>query len=362
MAQGIATAAFADSSKSRFSDSPPEFRSARGLGMGGTGISFARGLDALYVNPAGYAQTSGLLGEAVLVSPLVTAGENGKALYDDINAGTDTFDMVTKHSNKPQHVGVQNVTGVAFKRSSFGLLQSANADAIAGTDPASGVPSAEVRAIGRAGAHFGVARAFLDESLFFGVTTKVVQKRQLSLQLDALEAQEQLKGKSSKKLLEDNVRQGTGAGADFGLIYRVKSMDVKPTFGVVYRDVGMKYSWSVPEGKSAPDAEKQTLDLGLSIEPGTRKSTSRIAVDYRDALGAYETSPYKRIRAGAEIGFQNIVGVMGGIGQGYPSFGAFLNIKILRVEGGVYGEELGEEVGDLKSRRYFARVSVGWLE
>jgi hypothetical protein len=124
----------------------------------------------------------------------------------------------------------------------------------------------------------------------------------------------------------------------------------------------MKYSWSVPEGKSAPDAEKQTLDLGLSIEPGTRKSTSRIAVDYRDALGAYETSPYKRIRAGAEISFQNIVGVMGGIGQGYPSFGAFLNIKILRVEGGVYGEELGEEVGDLKSRRYFARVSVGWLE
>ena len=354
--------ALADLETSRFSDVPPEFRSARTLGMGGTGVSFVRGLDALYVNPAGIAQSKSLVSEGVLVSPLVTAGEDGMKLYKDIDAGTDTFDMISKYSNRPQHVGVQNVTGIAFKRAAFGVLQSGTVDAYAGTDPVTGVPAAEVRGIGRAAASFASARSFFDDSLFLGVTTKMVQKRQLSLQLNAFEAQEQLKGKSSKALLNDKVRQGTGVGADFGLLYRVTEMDTKPTLGLVYRNVGLKYGWGVPKGKTAPDAEKPTLDVGFSLEPGTRRSFSRIAFDYVDATNAYKTSAFKKIHAGAELSFQNVMGVMAGVGQGYPSFGAYLNVKILRVEGGVYGEELGEEVGDLRSRRYFGRVSVGWLE
>jgi hypothetical protein len=300
--------------------------------------------------------------EGVLVSPLVTAGEDGMKLYKDIDAGTDTFDMISKYSNRPQHVGLQNVTGIAFKRAAFGILQSGTVDVYAGTDPVTGVPAAEVRGIGRAAASFASARSFFDESLFFGVTTKMVQKRQLSLQLNAFEAQEQLKGKSSQALLNDNVRQGTGLGADFGLLYRITEMDTKPTLGLVYRNVGLKYGWGVPKGKTAPDAEKPTLDVGFSLEPGTRRSFSRIAIDYVDATNAYKTSAFKKIHAGAELSFQNVIGVMAGVGQGYPSFGAYLNAKILRVEGGVYGEELGEEVGDLRSRRYFGRVSVGWLE
>ncbi len=354
--------AVADEGDSRFSDVPPEFRSARTLGMGGTGVSFVRGLDALYVNPAGIAQSKSLVSEGVLVSPLVTAGEDGMKLYKDIDAGTDTFDMISKYSNRPQHVGLQNVTGIAFKRAAFGILQSGTVDAYAGTDPVTGVPAAEVRGIGRAAASFASARSFFDESLFFGVTTKMVQKRQLSLQLNAFEAQEQLKGKSSQALLNDNARQGTGLGADFGLLYRITEMDTKPTLGLVYRNVGLKYGWGVPKGKTAPDAEKPTLDVGFSLEPGTRRSFSRIAIDYVDATNAYKTSAFKKIHAGAELSFQNVIGVMAGVGQGYPSFGAYLNAKILRVEGGVYGEELGEEVGDLRSRRYFGRVSVGWLE
>lgn len=354
--------ALAEEAKSRFADVPPEFRSAKTLGMGGTGVSFTRGLDAMYVNPAGIAQSKGLVSEGVLVSPLVTAGEDGTKLYKDINAGTDTFDMVSKYSNRPQHVGIQNVSGIAFKRAAFGILQSGNVDFSAGTDPVTGVPAAEVRGIGRAGVSFASARSFFDESLFLGVTTKIMQKRQLSLTLNALEAQGTLSGKSSRALLSENVRQGTGVGADIGFMYRISGMDTKPTLGVVYRNAGMKYGWGVPNGKKAPNAEKPTLDVGLSLEPGTRRSFSRIALDYVDATNAYDTSPFKKIHAGAEISFQNVIGLMAGLGQGYPSFGAYLNAKILRVEGGVYGEELGKEVGDLKSRRYFARISVGWLE
>jgi hypothetical protein len=354
--------AMAQSEKSRFADVPPEFKNARTLGMGGTGVSFARGLDALYVNPAGIAQSKNLVSEGVLVSPMVTVGENDKKLYSDIKAGTDTFDLISKHNNKTQHVGVQNVTGVAFKRAAFGLLQSANVDAYVGSDVVTGAPTAEVRAIGRGGMSFASARSFMNDSLFFGVTTKVVQKRQLDLRLGALEAESTLKGTEPKQLLNDNMRQGTAVGADIGLMYRFTEMDTKPTFGLVARNIGMKYSLGVPQGRRAPDTEKQTLDVGLSLEPGTRKSNSRIAFDYRDALNAYKTSALKKVHAGVELGFENVIGIMAGLGQGYPSFGAFLNVKIVRIEGGVYGEELGEQVGDLKSRRYFGRVSIGWLE
>jgi|GEM_PF-627307 len=349
-------------SETHFHDAPPEFKSAHGLGMGGTGVSFTRGLDAAFVNPAGIAQSKSILSEIVLVSPLVTVGDEGRKLYKDIDAGTDTYDMIAKYQNKPQHVGVQNVTGISFKRAAFGLLQSGQVDVFAGTDPTSPLPIAEVRAIARAGVYLSSARAFLSDDLLVGVTTKVVQKRELSLRLSALEAQEKMKGSSSKALLNENMKQGTGIGADIGVQYRVSEMDTKPTFGVVGRNLGLRYGWGVPKGKKAPSAEKPTVDVGLSLEPGTKRSTSRVAIDFVDAANAYKLSPYKRIHLGAELSFQNVLGAMAGIGGGYPSFGAYMNIKILRIEGGVYGEELGKQPGDLRSRRYFARVSLGWLQ
>jgi hypothetical protein len=351
-----------ESRQSRFHDVPREFDSPRSLGIGGTGVSWARGLDALYLNPAGTAKSKALVSEVVLASPMVTAGDEGKKLYEDIQNNTDTFDMIEKYQNKSHHVGVQNVTGVAFRRASLGLIQKVDVDAYAGLDPLAGVTVAEARAVARTGLALGTSRGFFDDTLFLGMSAKVVQKRELGLQVNALEAQEKLKGRSSKELLNENSRQGTGVGADLGLLYRIQSMDTKPTFGLVYRNLGMKYSFAVPDGKKAPQNDLQMLDVGVSIEPGTKRSYSRLAVDYRDVMNASRTSEWKRLHLGGEVSFQDVVGFLGGLGQGYPSVGAFLNLKIVRIEAGFYGKEMGENLGELRSRRYFARASIGWLE
>ena len=41
----------------QFQDRVPEFQSGHSLGMGGTSVSFARGLDAVFENPAGISQS-----------------------------------------------------------------------------------------------------------------------------------------------------------------------------------------------------------------------------------------------------------------------------------------------------------------
>jgi hypothetical protein len=346
----------------QFKDSVPEFQSAHSLGMGGTAVSFSKGLDALFENPAGIAQSKFVLSDAVLASPMVTVGEEGKKLYSDIQKNTSTLELVQKYSNKPQHVSAQNVTGVAFKRAAIGFLQRGQVDLMAGSDPVSGVPTAELRANARAGVYLASARSFWEDNLMLGGTVKIVQKRELSLSKSVFEVEKDLKTQSAKSLLSENLTQGTGVGADIGAIYRIREMDTKPAFGLVLRNIGMSYDIGTPAEKAAPKPDPTTLDVGLSLEPGTRKSISRIAVDFTDALNKQKTSAFKRLHLGAELSYQNILGFMAGLGQGYPSFGAYLNLKILKIEAGFYGSEMGQQAGDLKSRRYFGRVSVGWLE
>ncbi len=54
-----------------------EYRSARHLGMGDAGTATATGVDAIFYNPAGMANTNGkMLSEIVLASPQFSLGDD----------------------------------------------------------------------------------------------------------------------------------------------------------------------------------------------------------------------------------------------------------------------------------------------
>ena len=346
---------------SRFKDNAPAFQSPNSLAMGGASVATTRGLDALFENPAALALSKFTVSEVAVVSPMVEASEDGKKIYLDVKAKKDAFEMLSSYKDRPQHFAAQNVTGVSFKRAAIGVLQRAQLDAIVGNDPVSG-PVAEARAVGHGGVYLASARSFADDSIFLGITTKAVHKKQAGVLLSAFEAQEKLKGKNSKNLLSENLRSGTAVGADIGTLFRITEMETKPTLGVLVRDLGMNYKFGSKKDAGSPDRDKTMVDVGLSLAPGTRKSKSTIAAEVKDVANVQKVSIYKRLHLGAELNFQSIVGFMAGLGQGYPSFGCYLNIKIVRLEAGVFGKEMGQFSGDLKSRRYFARASVGWFE
>lgn len=339
-----------------------EYRSARYLGMGDAGTALAEGHDALFYNPAGIADVKGLINEVIILSPQLEAGANAKDLYNQIQAKTSTFDILKSIEGDPQHVAVQNYTGLVFRRSALGVYERAQTGLFLGTDPTKGMLVAQADVYARAGFHSAFGQSFFGDSLLVGLNLKFAHKAEGHVSLDALTAQDQLKGVSASSALSKYVKRGNGVGADTGIIWKISDKS-QTRFGLVLRNVGgMKYRWPVPSTSTAPSSDKQVLDLGISLAPQTKKSSATISIDYRDALNANGESPYKRIHLGGRLSFRGLLGFTAGLNQGYPTYGAFLNLKLMRAEVGTYSEELGQNPGDMRSKRIFARLAVGWTQ
>lgn len=339
-----------------------EYRSARYLGMGDTGISLSEGHDALFYNPAGIADVKGIVNEIVLASPQVEVSANAKSLYTSISTHAPASNIIRQIEGEPQHIAVQNFTGLVFRRAAIGVYERGQADVFLGTDPAKGMLVANGDVLARAGINTAFGRSFMNDQLLLGINLKFAQKNEGTIALDALTAEEQLKGLTPSSALSRYVQRGNGAGGDVGMIWKFADTS-RTRFGLVARNVGdMNYPWAIPSGSKGPSSDKQTIDVGASIAPSTKKSSAAMAIDYRDVLNANGDSPYKRIHMGARLSFQGILGFVAGLNQGYPTYGAFVNFKIVRAEAGYYSEELGKNPGDIRSRRLYARLAVGWSQ
>lgn len=338
-----------------------EFRSARFLGMGDAGVAIATGHDALFYNPAGIADTDGILNEIVIASPEVSVSARSQRLYQDFKENEDFFSLLESVRADPQHVAVQNFTGLVFRRAALGTVQRGQVDLMVGTNPENGLLTANFKAVARAGFMAGFARELFDKTLLVGIDAKVLQKAEADVAIDVLSADE-LGDIDTKNLMDEYLHRGTGFGADLGLLWIPK---VKSNFrlGVALRNVAdTRYRWPVPATASIPSDDKQQLDVGIAVQPSANRSKLTFAADLRDVTGATKENIYKRLHLGAGLSLRNFLGFMGGINQGYVTYGAFLNFRIVRTEIGMYSEEMGKFPGDLRSQRVFARVMVGWAQ
>lgn len=335
------------------------YRSAYLLGMGDTGVAFARGSDAIFYNPAGVALSKSLLVEASILSPQVEVARSSENIYRDVKSGKDGLEIASGAAGKPQYAAIQNYSGVVFQRAAMGLFQRAQLDAFVGSDPQTGLPSAEFGSSVYLGSHLSYARP-LSDSFFLGTNVKVVQKAQSRIKMNALNAQ-QLANQDLESYLKKHLKRGTGVGADVGVLYQTDSA-TKTTFGAVARDIGLSYHWPVGDGTPVPNAEPSVVDLGVAIEPETRKSRSRLALDFRDVFDEQKENVFKRIHLGAELNFQGVLGGTVGLNQGYLSYGGYVCFWLIRAEAGAYSEEFGEYPGNRQSKRAYVRIGLGWFE
>jgi hypothetical protein len=335
------------------------YRSAYHLGMGDTGVAFARGSDAVFYNPAGIALSTPLLVEVSVLSPQIEVARSSENLYREIESGKDPVEVASGAKGQQQFLAVQNYTGVVFNRAAMGIFQRGQLDAYLGNNVLNGLPMAELGSAVFVGAHLSYAKPFA-EQFFLGVNVKVVQKARSRLEMDALEAQN-LESDSLKSVFDRVVERGAGVGADVGAIYRTDSK-TRLSIGAVARNLGMSYHWALEKDAPLPDPEPAVVDIGLSIEPETRKSRSRLAADFRDVFDEMGESSFKRLHLGAELSFQDVVGGSIGLNQGYLTYGGFVNVKIVRIEAGVFAEEFGDYPGHRQSKRAYGRVGIGWYE
>lgn len=349
-----------------------EYKSARHLSLGNAGLVNPRGQDAIFYNPAGVAQSKGILNEISVIAPTIEFSDNSRQLYSDITSGTvqmggsdmsSIIDSTKPFSDKPQHVGVQNFTGLVFKRAALGILSNAQLDALYRLNKPL-LPNFEGSLVTRNGIYASAARGFFDDSLLLGLTYKYVLKTDFYQYFEGQDLlnEERLKELTSIKKCEGNFTCGTGQGVDLGMIWKNEKANSRPRFGAVVHNVGgLTYSKYKSSGK-APSMEKQTIDIGIGIEPKAKNSEINAYLDFQDVANNLEENLYKRLHAGAEISFLNVAGVMAGINQGYSTFGCFVNFKVVRLDLGVYKEELGSYPGELGDKRFFGRLIVGWTQ
>jgi hypothetical protein len=105
---------------------------------------------------------------------------------------------------------------------------------------------------------------------------------------------------------------------------------------------------------------KQTINAGFAIEPGTKTSKLRLLIDYRDIQSRVERNPRKKLHTGAELVVAGAVGLTGGLNQGYPTGGFFVDLYLLRLDLGFYTEEMGSTVGSRPDTRYVMRLKAGF--
>lgn len=338
-----------------------EIRSAELLGSGHAGVTETMGIDALFYNPANLGRTSTLIGDIVIVSPQIEASQNGLKIYKELQSNKNMLDIVDGALGKPVSAAVQNATGASFRRTAFALFQRAELNMAVKSNAMSGIPEANASSVVRMGAAFGLGRSVIGRTVYLGATGIIMQKAEAKLAVSALDAQSEIGNTGGDSLLNEALKRGVAVGAHVSLQISPEDKSYPEVF-VAARNLGMVYSVGGKAPEDRPTAELQTIDAGISFKPGTKNSTSRVSIDVRDLLNKSQENIYKRLHLGAELNFSNVIGVLGGVNQGYTTYGLFFNSKIARIDAGIFSEELGTYPGDVKSRSYYARVTLGWTK
>jgi hypothetical protein len=339
---------------------PYTYRSAYFLGRGDTGIATADYEDAIFYNPAGLAAGKGLYKKTIFASPMVEFSQDTRDVVRQIaSEGDSPTSVLQDHEGKAQHIGVNQFTGILFRRAALGAFVSNSTTLMLFKSPTIGsMETVSLASTANAGLTFSLAQDYFQQKLLVGVTSKALQKAQASLEVNASSAE------TLGEIKPDELAMiGRGFGADLGVIYKYGG-SAGLSFGLTIQDVGnTTFEPSIATELAKEDRplkdNKQTVNAGIAIEPGTRMSRFRILMDYRDLANANEMSTYKRFHLGGELTVKDAVGFCGGINQGYPTFGFYIDIRLLRIDLGIYTEELGETAGRRPDTRYFVKLVVG---
>ncbi len=333
------------------------YRSAYFLGRGDTGIAEADREDAIFYNPAGLAQGTGIYKKTVLFSPQFEVSQGVRDVAKSLsNSTSSAVDTVKNNIGKPISIGLQNFTGLILRRAALGIVASSHLKLVAFNDPDSGgLQAIDAQADQTLGATFTLAEKFFGDQVLIGVTGKYLQRARGGVTASAADVdtiQSQLNDQS--KFLG----YGFGSGADVGVMYRPGGK-LNPSLGIVFNDVGD--TQIKPKETTEQNLNLlQTINLGLSLEPGTLQSKVKLLFDYRDITGRHYKNPYERTHIGTEISVWNRIGVTAGLSQGYPTFGFYTDIYVLRLDVGTYAEEASDYLGLRPDRRYFLRLIAGF--
>jgi hypothetical protein len=210
-------------------------------------------------------------------------------------------------------------------------------------------PEVDVEGFGSSSVHLGYGRNLGKLSL--GITAKYVKMWQLDEVYEAADIADE----NFEDRIDDDITKGEGFGVDIGATYTFEDTLLEPTIGVAVINF-----WEPNKDKAEELARHINIGLGLHHELfGIGLTGALDVVDVTTQLGS-DDDIYKRIHAGIELQLTKYVQLRTGLNQGYSSFGATLDLWILKLDYAWYAEEVGAAAGMEVDRRHAFMMSLGW--
>lgn len=320
--------------------------STRALGMGNAYTSIVNDADALFYNPAGLANVSGVNWTFFDLH----GGLNGLEAIENAqtvtSAGDDMQEALRKLYGKKIWVGGGGKTAVTtpyfgiagFVNTSTGLITTNSPN-----------PHIDPSLVFDYGAVAGFAVPIVPGFFNIGLSMKRVNRTGTTQSIGA----GTLATLDVDALKEEFKRRGTGYGLDFGAQFRLPG-PISPSLSFVYRDMGYT-TFTHEEGAGAPSRIEPEMILGGGVEFSAPLIKVTPVFDYR-YTNRPEIQLGKKINLGLELSLP-LLDLRAGLHQGYYSAGVGLNLALLRVDVATWGVEMGEYPGQREDRRYMAQLT-----
>lgn len=307
--------------------------------MGGTCISHVRGANALFFNPAALARVEGF--DLILAQAEVGVSKDAKDFGSQFQGSSFSASDINSLYGKYLAADVSARGGFVIPNFGFGVYSN-NYTAMQFNDPT--YPTFNMNFISDYGYAIGAAIPF-DANTSLGVTLRHVKRWGGQKDIDV----STIIGSSSSNIASNNFQDhGTGHGVDLALMHTIPSNPLKPTFSLVWNDVGVT-TFNMTSGTQAPPPQKDNLIFGASVQQDLGIMGLTHALEYK-FIGTGD-SITKKIHLGTEASF-GLLDLRAGLNQGYLTYGVGLDLWFFQVDASIYSTELGTYSGQARNDNY----------
>jgi hypothetical protein len=282
------------------------------------------------------------------------AGDSAAA--DDPEQEDANREFVDKVFERPVRVGWG--FALSWVTNNFGLsvFSRFEPDIAASHYGDTGLPEVRFRAESYHGAALGVGLRTPLRWLAFGVTGKYLYVAEPDLTV-AVTDQEQIASFRDPEVIQDLAKHNKGMGFDLGALAFAQGNTVDYSLAAKVDDIG---DTKLTGDSETPTQLEQVVSVGTGVTLHTGADALHLAADYRDILNAYEEETFKKVYVGAKLLLRTYVGFAAGYYNGYPSYGAEVDLILCRVAATYYTRELGDHPGVDPRRIYMASLSLGF--
>ncbi len=270
-------------------------------------------------------------------------------------SGSDSSDFVDHVFEAPFLAGTQTSLAYLNAYGGIGFFSKFEVDLEAQKYGPTGLPTIILNGKSYTGGTVSAAKRVPFLPLSLGLTAKYLMISEPTLAIDLADpnAAAQFQDPSA---LSGLVNPSRGIGYDMGALLFLQGPRVDWRWALKIDDVGGS---SFSGGDSVEDF-KQVVSTGASVTFHTGKDAIHIAVDRRDLQNTYGTPAFKSTRAGVKFLLRGYIGFAAGYYDGYPSYGAELDLIFLKLGAASYRRERTASPGLSPRDIYVMNLATGF--